>query len=115
VGNWTLDQIPRVASFTWVKPGLFFGVKLAGESGVGLEGVGLGVQFAFIQNGVTLRSGETGSKPSWNVGVGWVNHRTKQLASGIVEGQPLPEDFQDIRYREGSDDGWVIMISKNVY
>jgi hypothetical protein len=46
-----------------------------------------------------------------SVGFGWVNHRTKRFASGISEGKPLPAQYTDIKYREGSENSYMVMFS----
>lgn len=126
VGNWTVDDCgalgfigrSRVMCADWHKPGFFVGAKLIGDSGEFLQGVTLGIQMAFLQNvavvGLDGRA-RTAPRPSWNVGIGWVNHSVKSLAKGITEGEALPADFDDVILRESTDNGWIIMISKNIF
>ncbi|ENX41525.1 hypothetical protein [Acinetobacter sp. NIPH 2100] len=51
---------------------------------------------------------------SYSLGVGWVNHQTKKLASGIEDGKPLPSQFSDIKYREQSENSYMLMFSTNL-
>ncbi|UTA49449.1 hypothetical protein L1F30_07910 [Simiduia sp. 21SJ11W-1] len=119
VGNWTVDTCFSdwrkwvVPCSTWVKPGIFFGLKLGGQDGAALEGMALGLQWSFLQNVSSNKN--DGKKPSWNLGVGLVQHETQSLANGIVDGAALPGHFQQIQYKKGSDTGFVIMLSKNIY
>ncbi|MEW8385335.1 MAG: hypothetical protein AB2704_26040 [Candidatus Thiodiazotropha taylori] len=124
VGNWTVDDctalwswVKYISCSSWRKPGFFVGAKLADEDGVNLSGISLGIQLAFLQNVKLLDDNNkiaVKKKPSWNLGLGWVNHKTRTFASSINEGSDLPEEYDDIVYKEGRGNGWIIMISKNI-
>lgn len=87
-----------------IKYGFFVGVKVVDTNGNALSGFALGPQMNFIMADKRLIS----------LGIGLVNHRTKELASGIVAGQPLPEQYTDVKYRENSEYSGMLMLSVNI-
>lgn len=87
-----------------VRYGLFVGAKLFDiNASSGLNGFSLGPQVSF-----------TTKDRQYSLGVGWVNHQVKKFASGIKDGQPLPEQYTDIRYREHSENSYMLMFSTNL-
>jgi len=83
--------------------GFYVGVKVTGQGSTGFDGFSLGPQLSFsIPN----------SKPI-NVGLGWVAHSTRFFADGIIEGEALPEQFDEIKYRETTENSYMLMVSKS--
>ena len=83
-----------------VKWGFFAGVKLLDANSQALSAFALGPQVSFFT-----------AERQVSVGFGWVNHRTKRFAAGIEEGKPLPAQYTDIKYREGSENSYMVMFS----
>lgn len=122
--NWTAtapcEQMIAIVQYVctpWVKPGWFVGAKLAGKDGVRLDGAAIGIQFAWLRT-YTVRKTDGSEvrerRASLNLGVGYMIHSTQRLAPDIQEGQPLPAHYDDIRYRRSTDEGWMILISRDV-
>lgn len=87
-----------------VRYGLFVGAKLFDiNASSGLNGFSLGPQVSF-----------TTKERQYSLGIGWVNHQVKKFANGIREGQPLPDQYTDIRYREHSENSYMLMFSTNL-
>lgn len=106
VTNWTADKYGS----TWIKPGIYLGVKVLGNESTALDGLSLGVNAAFLRKGI-----DGNKRKSFNIGLGYVTHRTRQLADGITEGQALPADFDDIKYKEKTEGSWMIMFSTDIF
>lgn len=83
-----------------VKFGLFAGTKIIGEDSSVFESFALGPQITFQAKDRDI-----------SVGIGWVTHPTRKLASGITEGNPLPDQFDDISYKEGTENSYMLMFS----
>jgi len=82
-------------------PGIFAGVGM-GPDGSFLDTFGVGAQLSFKR----LAPGK-----SLNLGVGYYFSSKKELADGIVEGQALPTDYDQIKYRRRSAEGLLINLS----
>ncbi|WP_428312144.1 hypothetical protein [Hydrocarboniphaga sp.] len=105
-----------------IRPGMFFGAKLLDQSGESVTAVALGIQLSLVEqdkqnvvgidNAVAIRDT---FKQGWNVGIGYMVHKTQRLADGISEGQPLPAQYSGIKYSNSFDKGFVIMISRSVF
>jgi len=84
--------------------GLFAGVKLIGGPGnQAFDGFALGPQITFKTTGTTPRD--------ISLGAGWVTHKTRGLAAGIVEGQSLPAAYTDVKFRQSSENSVAVMLS----
>ncbi|QUX91520.1 hypothetical protein CYL31_08840 [Marinomonas sp. A3A] len=83
-----------------VKFGLFVGAKILGENATSFESFALGPQITFQAEDRDI-----------SVGLGWVTHPTRELASGISEGGTLPSQFDDITYKEGTENSYMLMFS----
>lgn len=83
-----------------VKFGLFAGTKILGEDTSAFESFALGPQITFQAQGRDI-----------SIGLGWVTHPTRELASGITEGDPLPDQFDDISYKESTENSYMLMFS----
>lgn len=100
-GEVSLLEVNKTAK---VGVGLFTGVKLVGGPGnQAFDGFALGPQVTFKTTGTTPRD--------ISLGVGWVTHKTRGLATGIVEGQPLPADYTDVKFRQKSENSVAVMLS----
>jgi len=98
VMNWTGAQL--LTNLSW---GIYVGVKVTGQSSTGFDGFSLGPQLSFHI---------TKSQPI-NVGIGWVAHSTRKLANGINEGETLPDHFDEIKYRETTENNYMLMVSRS--
>ncbi len=103
--NWNIwprpKPVPRAANdVDAVKLGLFTGVKILDAKAQTFSAFALGPQVSFFAG-----------KRVITVGAGWVTHRTKTFASGIVAGSALPEQYTDIKYREGTENSYMLMFS----
>tara|TARA_R110002167_G_scaffold45324_4_gene136333 strand:- start:12508 stop:13086 length:579 start_codon:yes stop_codon:yes gene_type:complete len=83
-----------------VKFGLFAGTKILGEDSSAFESFALGPQITFQAQDRDI-----------SIGVGWVTHPTRTLSSGITEGVALPVQFDDIFYKEGTENSFMLMFS----
>jgi hypothetical protein len=111
--NWNFFDVKQavrtppagVPSTTAIKGGMFAGVKfIGGQNNQAFDGFAIGPQITFkTADGVTNRD--------ISVGLGFVTHKTRALASGIVEGQPLPADYTDVKYHQRSENSWILMLS----
>lgn len=108
VGNWTWEK----GFGDTIKPGIFTGVRLIGQEGAAIDAVAIGLQVVLI-SGNERKSATNKVIPSWNFGIGYVNHKTRHLADGITANEPLPAAFTDIVYRKRSEGSWILMISRN--
>ncbi len=83
--------------------GFYVGVKITGASGNAFDGFSFGPQVSFrVSEGSPI-----------NIGFGWVAHQTRKLATGIVDGEPLPKHFDEIKFRETTENSWMVMVSKS--
>ncbi|WP_111977135.1 hypothetical protein [Algibacillus agarilyticus] len=83
------------------KFGFFAGVKLIDGNSSAFSSFALGPQVSFL----------TQSKKTISVGLGWVTHGTRTYANGINPGVPLPEQYDDIVYEEGTENSYMLMMS----
>lgn len=83
-----------------IKYGFFAGIKILDANSQALSAFSLGPQVTFFS-----------AQRQVSVGFGWVNHKTRQFATGIEEGKPLPAQYTDIRYRESSENSYMLMFS----
>ena len=80
--------------------GFFAGVKLIDSNSEAFSAFAIGPQITFVTD-----------KKEISVGLGFVTHRTKQYAGGIEEGKPLPSQYDDIVYEEGTENSGMLMMS----
>lgn len=83
-----------------VKWGLFSGVKILDSNSQTFSAFSLGPQVSFIT-----------AEKQYSIGLGWVTHRTRSLAAGIQEGQPLPTQFTDIKFKDSTENSYIVMFS----
>lgn len=83
-----------------LKFGLFAGAKILGQDSSALDAFALGPQITFQAQDRDI-----------SIGLGWVTHQTKELSPGIAEGEPLPPQFDDIAYKEGTENSYMLMFS----
>lgn len=83
--------------------GFFVGVKLIDANAEAFSSFALGPQVSFV-----------GGERTISVGLGWVTHGTKEYASGIVEGQPLPSQYDDIVFHKGTENSGMLMVSIDI-
>ena len=106
--NWNVGSVKQKVLFLGdtkrVKWGFFAGVKLVGESSDSFSSFALGPQLTF----------ETNKNRAISIGAGWVTHGTKEYARGIVEGESLPAQFDDIVFEEGTENSYMVMMSVGV-
>ena len=106
--NWNVGSVKQKVLFLGdtksVKWGFFAGVKLVGESSNSFSSFALGPQLTF----------ETNKNRAISIGAGWVTHGTKEYARGIVEGESLPAQFDDIVFEEGTENSYMVMMSVGV-
>lgn len=86
-----------------VKWGFFTGVKILDSNSQTFSAFALGPQVSFIT-----------AQKQYSVGLGWVTHRTRNFANGIKEGQPLPTEFTDIKYKDSTENSYIVMFSVNL-
>lgn len=102
--------------YLFTPPYSFLGALKRGDWGIGpfvgvmsgkdeiIEAAGLGLMLGF-------RRRESNDE-SFNIGVGYmVDPSSRTLGDGIIANQPLPEGETDIRYKERSRGGIVVMAS----
>lgn len=87
-----------------VADGPFVAIELTDGEGEELKAYGFGWMWSF--------QFDSESKRSVNIGVGYyVNKEVRSLASGFVDGEPVPTGYTDIQYREDDERGWMVMLS----
>ena len=101
--------IPR-EYLTHSAPGFYLGVRALGPDSDTFDAFSLGLLWSFKRSHLDKKPPEGQLAESINIGFGPVWHRTKSLASGITEGEPLPEDFQDIQYDKRDEVSWMLMV-----
>ena len=82
------------------KWGFFAGVKLLDANSEAFSAFSLGPQVSFVLENRVV-----------SVGLGWVTHQSKQYAHGIVAGEPLPTQYDDIVFEEGTENSFMLMVS----
>lgn len=105
------DGIARDWGLTHSAPGFYIGARLLGPNSDIFEAFSLGAMWSFKRSRIGDSPPEGQIAESINIGIGPVWHKTKNLASGIEEGAPLPEDFNDIRMDSRDEMSWMLMIS----
>lgn len=80
--------------------GFFAGVKLLDSNAEAFSAFALGPQVSFVLKEKVI-----------SVGLGWVTHQTRGFANGISNGLPLPPQFDDIVYEEGTENSYMLMMS----
>lgn len=84
--------------------GPFAALEFANEDRTSIGSFAVGWMWGFRTNKL--------QKESWNIGVGYyVNTKVRQLGDGIVEGQPLPGNETEIRFKEVDRSGLAVLIS----
>jgi hypothetical protein len=97
--NWNIwswdDSKPRDTRY-----GFFAGVKLIDGNSESFSAFALGPQISFLIDDREI-----------SVGLGWITHQTRTYANGIVSGQPLPSQYDDIVFEEGTENSYMLMVS----
>jgi len=83
-----------------IRYGFFAGVKLIDGNSESFSAFALGPQISFLIDEREI-----------SVGLGWVTHQTREFANGIVSGQSLPTQYDDIVFEEGTENSYMLMIS----
>ena len=105
--NWNILTLHSAASNSQLatsRLGLFVGLKLIDAESQAFSAFSLGPQVSFYVGTRVI-----------SIGGGWVTHRTKSLADGILENRPLPTHFSDVTYREGTENSYMMMVSIQVF
>lgn len=102
---WVLDKGSQAkdgsdADIHNVKFGFFAGTKVIGEDSSAFESFAIGPQVTFQAKDRDI-----------SIGLGWVTHPTRTFADEISAGEPLPEQFDDITYIEGTENSYMLMFS----
>lgn len=108
--HYTWDGWAAGKGFTHSAPGFYVGVRLLGENSDFFDAFTLGVMWAFKRT----RLGDDKSDSAFdsiNIGIGPVWHRTRELANGIVEGESLPDEFDNVEYRKNDEISWMLIVS----
>lgn len=109
---WNAKGNGRLFKHEYGAPGFYVGARAAGPESDGLDAFSLGVLWAFTRKPKNQGPDQAGAlRPSINIGFGPVWHRTRQLASGIVPGQPLPAQFQQLEFERRDEVSWMLMVS----
>ena len=97
--------------FTHSAPGFYVGARLLGPNSDIFEAFSLGLMWSFKRTrlGDVPPPGQIAE--SINIGIGPVWHKTKVLADGIVEGESLPENYNDVKLNSRDEVSWMLMIS----
>jgi hypothetical protein len=82
------------------KWGFFAGVKLIDSDSNAFSSFALGPQVSFQTESKTI-----------SIGFGWVTHGTKKFANQIKEGESLPSQYDDIVFKEGTENSYMVMMS----
>lgn len=83
-----------------IRYGFFAGVKLIDGNSESFSAFALGPQISFLIDQREI-----------SVGFGWVTHQTREYAHGIISGQPLPIQYDDIVFEEGTENSYMLMFS----
>lgn len=83
-----------------IRYGFFAGVKLIDGNSDAFSSFALGPQISFLVDEREI-----------SIGAGWVTHPIKQYAYGIIAGEPLPEQYDDIVFKEGTENSYMLMMS----
>lgn len=97
--------------FTHSAPGFYVGARLLGPESDVFEAFSLGLMWSFKRTAIGHVPPAGQIAESINIGFGPVWHKTKALATGIVEGEALPDHFNDIKYDNRDEVSWMLMIS----
>jgi len=91
----------------WTHPGMYIGVRVAGEDSNVFDAFGVGAMLMLRRKGTT----KDNTFKSVNIGIGKVWHRTQELAYGITEGSALPASYTEVEYQKKDESSWMIMLS----
>ncbi|HDM8222177.1 TPA: hypothetical protein P0E24_004864 [Vibrio campbellii] len=105
------DGIGQKWGFTHSAPGFYVGARLLGPDSDVFQAFSLGLMWSFKRTALGTPKPEGSIAESINIGVGPVWHRTKVLADGIKEGEPLPARYDDIQLDEEDEISWMLMVS----
>jgi hypothetical protein len=97
--------------FTHSAPGFYVGARLLGPDSDVFEAFSLGVMWSFKRTAIGNVPPAGQIAESINIGFGPVWHKTKVLASGITEGEPLPSNYNDVKLNNRDEVSWMLMIS----
>lgn len=82
------------------KFGFFAGVKLLDSTSDSFGAFALGPQISFLTKSNVI-----------SIGAGWVTHKTRKYAKGISAGEPLPAQYDDVVFEEGTENSYMVMMS----
>ena len=105
------DAIGEEWGFTHSAPGFYVGARLLGPDSDVFQAFSLGLMWSFKRTAIGSPKLEGSIAESINIGIGPVWHRTKVLADGIKEGEPLPTRYNDIQLDEEDEISWMLMVS----
>lgn len=109
--HYTWDGIAaKYLGRTHSAPGFYVGVRLLGENDKVFDAFSAGFLWAFKRTRLDDHQSNAAFE-SINVGFGPVWHRTRRLANGIKDGEPLPSEFSDIEYKKGDEITFMFMVS----
>lgn len=102
---WLTLNAPLYSGATW---GPYIGVKLIDSNAEAFSAISIGLQKSFVIGD------KVENLRKLSLGAGWVTHGTKTLASGIKEGESLPDQYDEIKYRESTESSWMIMLTVGI-
>lgn len=105
------DGLASKWKLTHSAPGFYIGARLLGADASIFEAFSLGMMWSFKRTRIDDIPPAGQIMKSINIGFGPVWHKTKTLASGIEEGQPLPTNYTDVKLDERDEVSWILMIS----
>jgi len=98
-------------SFTHSAPGFYAGIRLLGANSDVFDAFSLGFLWSFKRTAIGDVPPKGQLAESINIGIGPVWHKTKVLANGIKEGQPLPTDYNEVKFDKRDETSWMLMLS----
>lgn len=105
------DGKAKELGLTHSAPGFYVGARLLGADSDVFDAFSLGLLWSFKRTKLGAIPPKGQIAESINIGLGPVWHKTRTLADGIIEGQPLPADYNDIKFKAGDELSWMLMIS----
>ena len=103
----TTNYVWDAVGTNWTHPGIYIGVRVAGEDSNVFDAFGVGAMVVLRREGTT----KDNIFKSVNIGIGKVWHRTQELAYGITEGSSLPASYTQVEYQKRDESSWMLMLS----
>lgn len=103
----TTNYVWDAVGTNWTHPGIYIGVRVAGEDSNVFDAFGVGAMMVLRRKGTT----KDNTFKSVNIGIGKVWHRTQELAYGITEGSSLPASYTQVEYQKRDESSWMLMLS----